>query len=158
MKLTKILFRTVTIFAWGLLPLSVCGQTHTKPTEAERKEILNVRRLVWDSYFNNDQTQLKKLIGEDFLTINPGEEHWQDKGEFVAGAQAFAEHHGKLISLSFPKTEIQVFGDVTVLYSIVHITMESEGRRESLNSRSTEVFQKRDGQWVNTGAHVDSGQ
>src|SRR6516165_3706503 len=31
--------------------------------------------LVWISYFSNDQVQLKRLIGEDFLTINPGEEH-----------------------------------------------------------------------------------
>ena len=55
---------------------SVQAQT---PTVAERKELLEVRRLVWDSYFNNDQGQLKRLIGDDFLTINPGEEHWQSK-------------------------------------------------------------------------------
>ena len=158
MKLTKILFCAVVILALGLLPVPVSAQTHTKPTESERKELLVVRRLVWDSYFNNDQGQLKRLIGEDFLTINPGEEHWQDKAEFLAGAQGFAEHQGKLVSLTFPKTEIQEFGDVAVLYSIVRITMESRGKRESLNCRSTEVFQKREGQWVNTGAHVDSGR
>jgi ketosteroid isomerase-like protein len=158
LKLTKALFCAVAIFALGLLPLSVNGQTHTKPTESERKELLSVRRLVWDSYFNNDQKQLKKLIGEDFLTINPGEEHWQNKEEFLAGAQGFAEHHGKLVSLNFPKTEIQEFGDVAILYSLVRITMESDGKRESLSCRSTEVFHKRDGHWVNTGAHVHSGR
>lgn len=174
MKLTKVLFCAVAILALGVLPLSEQmsgqmsgqvsgqpsgnGQTHTRPTESERNELLTVRLLVWNSYFDNDQKQLKKLIGDDFLTINPGEEHWQDKAEFLAGAQHFAEHHGKLVSLDFPKTEIQEFGDVAVLYSLVRITMESDGKRESLNCRSTEVFHKRDGQWVNTGAHVDSGQ
>lgn len=158
MKFTKVLFCAVAISALGVLPLSSYGQTHTKPTESERKELLSVRRLVWDSYFNNDQNKLKKLIGEDFLTINPGEEHWQDKEEFLVGAQGFADHHGRLVSLNFPKTEIQEFGDVAVLYSLVRITMESGGKRESLSCRSTEVFYKRDGQWVNTGAHVDSGQ
>jgi ketosteroid isomerase-like protein len=158
LKLTKALFRAVAILVLGLLPSTVSAQTHTKPTESERKELLTVRRLVWDSYFNNDRSQLNRLIGEDFLTINPGEEHWQDKAEFLAGAQGFAEHQGKLVSLTFPRTEIQEFGDVAVLYSIVQITMESGGKRESLNCRSTEVFQKREGQWVNTGAHVDSGR
>jgi ketosteroid isomerase-like protein len=158
LKLIKVLFCAVAILALGLFPFTVSAQTHAKPTESERKELLTVRRLVWDSYFNNDQGQLKKLIAEDFLTINPGEEHWQDKTEFIAGAQGFAEHQGKLVSLIFPKTEIQEFGDVAVLYSIVRITMESGGKRESLNCRTTEVFQKREGQWVNTGAHVDSGR
>ena len=134
----------------------VQGQTTT--TSAERKELLEVRRLVWDSYFLNDQARLKELIGEDFITINPGEEHWQNRAEFVAGARAFADHQGKLVSLSFPRTEVQDFGDVAVLYSLVQITMESQGKRESLSCRSTEVFQKRGGRWVNTGAHVDSGR
>jgi hypothetical protein len=60
------------------------------------------------------------------------------------------------VSLIFPKTGIQEFGGAAVLYSIVRITMESGGKRESLNCRSTEGFQKREGRWVNTGAHVDS--
>jgi ketosteroid isomerase-like protein len=133
-------------------------QAQTTPTAAERKELLEVRRLVWDSYFLGDQAKLKELIGEDFITINPGEEHWQNRAEFIAGAKAFADHQGKLVSLSFPRTEIQDFGDVAVLYSLVQITMESQGKRESLSCRSTEIFQKRNGRWVNTGAHVDSGR
>ena len=60
--------------------------------------------MVWDSYFLNDQTKLKDLIGEDFITINPGEDHWQNRAEFVAGARAFVEHQGKLVSLSFLRT------------------------------------------------------
>jgi hypothetical protein len=35
------------------------------------------------SYFSNDQSRLKELIGENFLTINPGEEHWQNRDEFL---------------------------------------------------------------------------
>jgi hypothetical protein len=104
------------------------------------------------------QAKLNESIGEDFITINPGEEHWQNRAEFVAGARAFVDHQGKLVSLSFPRTEIQNFGDVVVLYSLVQITMESQGKRESLSCRSTEIFQKRNGRWVNTGAHVDSGR
>jgi ketosteroid isomerase-like protein len=157
----KSLYATASIVVVTLVLITMSlrsVQAQTTPTAPERKELLEVRRLVWDSYFNNDQGQLKRLIGDDFLTINPGEEHWQNKAEFLAGAHAFAEHQGKLVSLAFPKTEIQEFGGVAVLYSIVQITMESGGKQESLNCRSTEVFQKREGQWVNTGAHVDSGR
>jgi hypothetical protein len=89
--------------------------------------LLEVRQLVWESYFLNDQARLKELIGEDFITINPGEHHWQNRDEFVAGAKSFADHKGKLVSFSFPRTEIQDFGGVAVLYSLVQITMESDG-------------------------------
>jgi ketosteroid isomerase-like protein len=113
---------------------------------------------VGGSYFSNNQAQLDELIGEDFLTINPGEEHLQNREEFLAGAKAFASRRRKLVSLTFSRTEIPHFGDVSVLYSQLQITMETHGMRQSLSCRSTEVFQKRSGLWVNTGAHVDSGQ
>jgi ketosteroid isomerase-like protein len=157
----KSLHAAASIFAVTFMLITAAEspvQGQTMATSAERKELLEVRRLVWDSYFLNDQAKLKELIGEDFITMNPGEEHWQNRAEFVAGARAFAGHQGKLVYLSFPRTEIQDFGDVAVLYSLVQITMESEGKRESLSCRSTEVFQKRGGRWVNTGAHVDSGR
>ena len=158
---TMYLNRIASVFVGAsILIITLLGsaQAQTTPTSAQRKELLEVRQLVWESYFLNDEARLKELIGEDFITINPGEQHWQNRDEFVAGAKAFVGHQGKLVSLSFPRTEIQDFGDVAVLYSLVQITMESQGKRESLSCRSTEVFQKRSGRWVNTGAHVDSGQ
>ena len=158
---TMYLNRIASVFVGAsILIITLLGsaQAQTTPTSAQRKELLEVRQLVWESYFLNDEARLKELIGEDFITINPGEQHWQNRDEFVAGAKAFVGHQGKLVSLSFPRTEIQDFGDLAVLYSLVQITMESQGKRESLSCRSTEVFQKRSGRWVNTGAHVDSGQ
>lgn len=158
MKFSRVSIKLLPIAMILIAPLFCSSQTRTTPSAAERSELLRVRQEVWESYFSNDQAKLHELIGEDFLTINPGEEHWQNRDEFVAGAKAFTEHQGKLLSLSFPRTEIQSFGDVAVLYSLVQITMESNGQRESLSCRSTEVFQKRGGRWVNTGAHVDSGR
>jgi ketosteroid isomerase-like protein len=158
-RITRMMYvHLVAIILMLITTLLSPAQAQTTPTSAERKELLEVRQLVWESYFVNDQAKLKERIGEDFITINPGEQHWQNRDEFIAGAKAFGDHQGKLVSLSFPRTEIQAFGDVAVLYSLVKITMESGGKRESLNCRSTEIFQKRGGLWVNTGAHVDSGR
>lgn len=52
-------------------PLSF-AQAQTTPAPAERKELLGVRQLVWESYFLNDQAKLRELIGNDFITMNPG--------------------------------------------------------------------------------------
>jgi len=158
MKHSRVLITILLVTLVLVVPSFSFAQTGTTPTSAERTELLKVRQQVWESYFSNDQAKLHELIGEDFLTINPGEEHWQNRDEFLAGAEAFATHGGKLVSLSFSRTEIQRFEDVAVLYSQLQITMESQGKRESLSCRSTEIFQKRKGKWVNTGAHVDSGR
>jgi hypothetical protein len=130
------------LVAWSIMSHYGSAYAQTAPTPAVRQELLKVRQRIWESYFR----------------INPNEEHWQNRDEFLAGAEAFARHNGKLVRLTFPRTEIQDFGDVAVLYSLVQITMETDGKQESLDCRSTEVFQKRQGRWVNTGAHVDSGQ
>ena len=75
----RILAVTLVFITTSLSPV----QAQTTSTSAERKELLEVRRLVWESYFLNDQAKLKELIGEDFITINPGDEHWQNRAEFV---------------------------------------------------------------------------
>jgi hypothetical protein len=73
------LHAAVDIFVVALILITTSlGSAHaqTASTPAERKELLGVRHLVWESYFRNDQAKLKELIGEDFVTINPGEQHW----------------------------------------------------------------------------------
>ena len=154
----RALIRMLLLALVVMVPSFSTSQNRTTPTAEERTELLSVRQQVWESYFSNNQAKLDELIGEDFLTINPGEQHWQNRDEFLAGAKAFASRGGKLASLTFSRTEIQRFGDVAVLYSQLQITMETHGKQQSLSCRSTEVFQKRSGRWVNIGAHVDSGQ
>ena len=114
------------LVAWSIMSHYGSAYAQTAPTPAVRQELLKVRQRIWESYFRNDQTQLQQSIGGDFLTINPNEEHWQNRDEFLAGAEAFARHNGKLVRLTFPRTEIQDFGNVAVLYSLVQITMETE--------------------------------
>src|SRR5580698_2608232 len=114
------------LVAWSIMSHYGSAYAQTAPTPAVRKELLKVRQRIWESYFRNDQTQLQQSIGGDFLTINPNEEHWQNRDEFLTGAEAFARNNGKLVRLTFPRTEIQDFGNVAVLYSLVQITMETE--------------------------------
>src|ERR1700683_1500766 len=73
------------------------AQAQTTPTPAERKELLEVRQLVWESYLLNDQAKLKELIGEDFIITIKSR---------------------RVVPLSFPRTEVQDFGNVAILYSL----------------------------------------
>ncbi len=117
-----------------IIPSLSSAQAQTTPTSAERKELLEVRQLVWESYFRNNQANLKELIGEDFITINPGEQHWQNHNEFVAGDDAFARAKAK--SADAVKVRVGSYTDFAKVVSTskakfnpthTHLQMNSDG-------------------------------
>lgn len=126
------------------------------PSDSLRAELLAARETVWKAWFDNDQEALRRLLPEELVAINNGEQQWQGLKETLDSAVQFKAGGSKLISLKFEKTEIQVYGDVAVLYSIFALETEEKGKRIKTSGRATEIFQKRK-VWVNTGWHLDSG-
>jgi ketosteroid isomerase-like protein len=123
-----------------------------------KKQLLDARESVWRSYFSNDRAALEKLIPEDTLTIEAGDNNWGNRNAVLEGAARFAKSGGKLLKLEFPKTEIQVYGFTAVVYSTYSYELEIGGQRSQQTGRVTEVFVLRKGQWVNPGWHMDSGK
>lgn len=125
---------------------------------ALRQEILTARKAVWRAWFANDRKELEIVIPKETIAINAGEEHWQNRAEILTAAKEFVEGGGKLLRLEYPRTEIQLYGDVAILYTTYVLEFETEGRRQTLSGRGTEIFVRRNGRWVNSGWHLDSGQ
>ncbi len=124
----------------------------------QRRELLAAREAVWRAYFANDAQHLEKVIPAETIAINAEEEQWVDRTAVLAGAAGFAASGGKLLKLEFPRTEVQLFGDVAILYTTWSYTLEVEGKPQTASGRGTEIFVRRDGQWVNSGWHLDSGK
>ncbi len=127
--------------------------------QAENKndaELLKVRRSVWVAWFAGDQEALKRLVPEDTVTISSGDPKWKHQSEVLKSAADFRAAGGKLISLDFPKTEIQHFGDVAIVWSNYALEFQMEGKRTKLSGRVTEILVKRNGQWTNPGWHTDA--
>jgi len=116
------------------------------------------RDAVWQAWFTNDRSRLERLLPQDVVGINNGDTTWHDRAAVLAAADEFAKSGGKLIRLTFPRTEQQVFGDVAILYSRYELELELNGRRIVHTGRATEVFVWRNGVWQNVGWHLDSGQ
>lgn len=123
-----------------------------------RKRLLDAREAVWRAYFSNDRAVLEKLIPEETVTIEAGDNNWGNRNAILEGAAQFAKSGGKLIKLEFPKTEIQVYGYTAVVYSNYSYELEIAGQRSQQTGRVTEVFVLRNGQWVNPGWHMDTGK
>jgi ketosteroid isomerase-like protein len=122
----------------------------------ERAGLLKVREAVWRAWFANDRKALEKLVPPDTIAISAGEEKWKHQAEIFQSAAEFQASGGKLLRLEFPRTEIQRFGDVAILYSQYLVETEAGGKQSLESGRVTEIFVLRHGTWTNPGWHTDS--
>ena len=125
--------------------------------EPLRAEILEARREVWLEWFRNG-SRLAQVIPSELIAIDQDDAEWKDRAAVLSGAADFARAGGKLVRLDFPRTEIQLYGDVAILYTLYELEFELDGQTTAVAGRGTEVFVRRDGGWVNSGWHLDSGQ
>lgn len=137
--------------------LGAQAKVRTQLSDGQRQDLLAVRDSVWRSFYTNDQDRMKLLVPANLIAINPGDSAWQSRPAFLAAAATLAQHHARLISLDFPRTEIQVFGPVAVLYSLYRVRVEVDGKEQTQAGRATEIFVREAGRWRNPGWHLDSG-
>jgi hypothetical protein len=134
------------------------SQMPTPLGDRMKKRLLDAREAVWRAYFSNDRAALEKLIPEETVTIEAGDNNWGNRDAIFEGAARLAKSGGKLVKLEFPKTEIQVYGSTAVVYSNYLYELETAGQRYQQTGRVSEVFVLRKGQWVNPGWHMDNGK
>ena len=123
-----------------------------------KKRLLEAREAVWRAFFAGDRATLEKLIPEETVAIEAGDENWSNRQTIFDGSAQFAKNGGKLVKLEFPKTEIQAYGFTAVVYSNYVYELEVGGQHLNRSGRVTEVFVLRNGQWVNPGWHMDDGK
>jgi ketosteroid isomerase-like protein len=138
---------------WAVLLASMSASGFAQDSNTE---LLKVRRSVWLVWLANDQEALKRLVPDDTVVISAGESKWKHQAEVLQSAADFHAAGGKLISLKFPRTEVQRFGDVAITWSEYVLEVEVGGKRHKSVGRVTEIFVKRDGEWTNPGWHTDS--
>jgi hypothetical protein len=139
--------------------VAILAGSSTKGSAAnpdERSQLLTVREAVWRSWFANDVSTLRQLVPPGTIVISAGETQWKHQAEVLQSAVQFQTDGGKLVRLEFPRTEIQRYGDVAILYSAYIVETEMKGKRSVSSGRATEVFVLHDGQWTNPGWHTDA--
>jgi ketosteroid isomerase-like protein len=120
-----------------------------------KQRLLDAREAVWRAYFAGDRATLEKLIPDETIAIEAGDNNWSNRQTILDNAQRFVKGGGKLVKLEFPKTELQVYGATAVLYSNYALDLDLGGQLINQSGRVTEVFVLRKGQWVNSGWHMD---
>ena len=122
---------------------------------ASKPDLLQTREAVWRAWFANDTRTLQDLVPSDTLVISAGESKWKKQADVFRTAAEFQAAGGKLVRLEFPRTEVQHFGDVAIVWSQYIVETEKGGKRSVSSGRVTEIFVRRNGRWTNPGWHTD---
>jgi ketosteroid isomerase-like protein len=148
----RILRQTSTLILPLILIISAAAQSPDQP------ELLKARETVWRAWFNGDTKTLEVLVPADTIVMSAGEEKWKHQQEILQTSAKFHAAGGKLLRLDFPRTEVQNYGDVAIVWSDYSLESELGGKRSIDAGRVTEIFVRRNGQWTNPGWHTDSGK
>jgi ketosteroid isomerase-like protein len=122
---------------------------------SETDDLLQVREQVWRSWFAGDTKTLAELVPDGTIVMSGGEEKWKYQADVLRTSAEFHAKGGRLLRLEFPRTEVQHFGDVAIVWSSYRVELEVEGKRVGGTSRVTEIFVRKNGKWTNPGWHTD---
>jgi ketosteroid isomerase-like protein len=142
----------VVIATFIMTTLSIVNLSAQKQND---EQLLRVRETVWRAWFAGDTKTLGELVPPETIVISSGEEKWKNRADVLRTAVEFHAKGGKLVRLEFPRTEVQHFGDVAIIWSSYVVETEVNGTRSSSSGRVTEVFVWQHGRWTNAGWHTD---
>jgi ketosteroid isomerase-like protein len=150
--MSRIVRFTVTVFILlGLLAPLVEAKSK------QQDKLLEVRESVWRAWFAGDTKTLEDLVPSGTIVISAGEEKWKDRADVLQSSAEFHAQGGKLLRLEFPRTEVQHFGRVAIVWSSYVLELEVEGKRSSSSGRVTEILVWQHGRWTNPGWHTEKG-
>lgn len=125
------------------------------PQTQNDDELLQVRRSVWLAWFNDDTATLERLVTPETVVMSAGDPQWKHQQEVLVEASEFHNSGGKLVRLEFPRTEVQHFGDVAIVWSDYVLELQQQGKSSVSKGRVTEIFVRKDGRWTNPGWHTE---
>jgi ketosteroid isomerase-like protein len=140
------------IAGFVVLILGVMGLSAQKQND---EDLLRAREAVWRAWFAGDMKTLEELVPPETIVMSGGEEKWKKQADVLRTSEEFHAKGGKLLRLEFPRTEVQHFGEVAIVWSSYVLELEVDGKRTTGSSRVTEIFVRRNGRWTNPGWHTD---
>ena len=119
------------------------------------EQLLRVRETVWRAWFAGDTRTVEDLVPPETIVISSGEQKWKRQADVLRTSVEFHAKGGKLVRLEFPRTEVQHFADVAIIWSSYVVETEVDGKQSLSSGRVTEIFVWQRGHWTNPGWHTD---
>src|SRR5687768_15997425 len=101
------------LFGCIAAPLNAQGSGPTVDAKT-RAELERARDVVWRSWFAGDSATLDRVLA-GALAAGDDVDGWADRKRAIADSREFAKGGGKLLSLKFDTTAIELHGKVAVM-------------------------------------------
>ena len=151
----RVVMCAVSLGVIGMAVVSAWASDRAPIQAAADAEVLQLREAAWRAWFGGDEAALRRILPADFLGISAKAGPIATLDVTIGQSREFHESGGRLVSLKFPETRFQRYGDVVILYGTYAAVIESGGKTQASQGRLTEMFLKRGDTWVHTGWHLD---
>lgn len=108
------------------------------------------REAVWRAYFSGDSAALVQLLPEKMVHMG----HHRD--QIIRDAQEFKRSGGVYRGITFSGDEFFVRGEVAVVFSKFRVDIERNGKPDPFSGQAIELFERKDGRWINPSWHLDN--
>lgn len=121
------------------------------PTDStDRASLIVAREAVWRAYFTADSAALAQLLPEKMVHMG----HHRD--QIIRDAQEFKRGGGVYRGITFTDDEFYVRGEVAVVFSKFRVDITRGGKADGFSGQAIELFEKKDGRWINPSWHLDN--
>jgi ketosteroid isomerase-like protein len=144
--------KSILVVAWVFMALSATKLTAQKRDD---QQLLHVRETVWRAWFAGDTKTVEELVPTDTIVMSSGEAKWKNQADVLRTCAEFHANGGRLLRLEFPRTEVQYFGHVAIVWSSYVVETEIGGKQSLSSGRVTEIFVLQHGRWTNPGWHTE---
>lgn len=128
------------------------GEVAATPAQNWRSDLLAAREAIWVDYYSNPD-KLALALSDDLITIDGS--GFEDKAAALANSRRAVADGTRLRRIAFPRTEIQRYGDVAIIYTTFEMTLATgNDAPTTLTGTATEFFVWRGGAWLHTGWHL----
>lgn len=135
-----------------LVALCCTAPPPTPATTDPIPELRVAREAVWRAYFEGDSAKLVTLLPDSMVAMG------KHRADIIRDAQGFVADSGRFIGISFSDDEFYVRGNVAVVFSRYQVNVTRRGQPAPMSGRAIEVFERRDGRWINPSWHLDDDQ
>ena len=120
--------------------------------EDPRPALIVARDAVWRAYFEGDSAKLVELLPDTMVAMG------KHRADIIRDAQAFVADSGRFLGIRFSDDEFYVRGDVALVFSRYRVDLVRGGKPAPMTGRAIELFEKRNGRWINPSWHLDDSQ
>ena len=119
-----------------------------------RAELERARDVVWRSWFAGDSATLDRVLA-GALAAGDDVDGWADRKRAIADSREFAKSGGKLLSLKFDSTAIDLHGKVAVMTARYSYTIADQaGKQNTTRGYAVEIFIQEKGAWTHPFWHL----